>query len=310
VRHAVGIDIGGTELRVALVDEGGGVGEVVRAPTGADSDPQAAVSLMARIAADVASGAAGVAGIGVCAPGPLDAVTGRLLSPPTLPLWHGLPLRDLLSQKTGLGVVLDNDAHCAARAEWRFGAGRGCTDFIYLTVSTGIGGGIVSDGRLLRGVGGLAGHVGHMTVAAGGEVCACGNRGCWEAVASGTALGREAQKAVDSGAAPSLARLAGTARITARHVADAARQGDAAALSLLAAEAHWLGVGLSSLVHIFAPERVVVGGGLSACLDLMLPGLTATIAAHALPGFRSVEIRQAELGPLAGLVGAAALALA
>jgi glucokinase len=222
--------------------------------------------------------------------------------------WNGAALTGPLAELTGLPVTLDNDGHAAARGEWRHGAGRGLDDFVYITVSTGIGGGVVSGGRLLRGRMGLAGHVGHMTVSDTSEPCACGNRGCWEALASGTALGRAARAAIGARPASLIRELAGTEPPSARHVGEAARQRDALARELIEAEARWLGIGIVNLLHLFSPRRVVVGGGVSAILDLLEPGIRAAILRRALPHFRDVDLVRAELGSAAGMVGAAALA--
>jgi glucokinase len=204
-------------------------------------------------------------------------------------------------------VRLANDGHSAALAEWRHGAGRGTSDFVYVTVSTGVGGGVVSGGRLLRGRLGLAGHVGHMTVSDASEPCACGNVGCWEALASGTALGRAARAALRNRPESLIAEVAAGEPATARHVGEAARRGDALARELLAAEARWLGVGVVNLLHLFSPERVVLGGGVSALFDLLAPGIRAAIEGRALPQFRGVPLARAELGSAAGMVGAAVL---
>jgi glucokinase len=308
VKHAVGIDLGGTELRVGVVAGDGSVLARETTPTDVAAGSAAAVRTMAEMVRSVATGAAPVA-IGLCAPGPLDAERGVLLTPPTLPGWDGAALTGPLAELTGLPVTLDNDGHAAAYGEWRHGAGRGMDDFVYITVSTGIGGGVVSGGRLLRGRLGLAGHVGHMTVSDTSEPCACGNRGCWEALASGTALGRAARAALRERSGSLIAACAGTAPVTARHVGQAAAQGDALAQQLLHAEARWLGIGIVNLLHLFSPRRVVVGGGVSALFDLLEPGIREVIQKRALPHFRAVDLARAELGDAAGMVGAACLAL-
>jgi glucokinase len=309
MRHAAGIDLGGTELRVGLVDETGRVLRLERMATDVAAAPVEVIDAMAVLVRRVADGRAAPEAIGICTPGPLDAAGGRVLAPPTLPRWRDVALCDLLAERTGLSVTLENDGHAAALGEWRHGAGRTCDDFVYVTVSTGIGGGIVSGGRLLRGVAGLAAHVGHMTVSDTSEPCACGNRGCWEALASGTALARRARAALAASPGSLIGTLAGTEAATARHVAEAARAGDALAVALLAGEARWLGIGIVNLLHLVSPRLVLVGGGVSACFDLLEPGIREEVAQRALPAFRGVEIRRAELGSTAGLVGVASLAM-
>ncbi len=307
MRHAVGIDLGGTELRVGLVAEDGRVLAQEGRATDVAGGPAKALTTMAAMAKTVAGEARAVA-IGLCAPGPLDAERGVLLTPPTLPGWNGAALAGPLAELTGLPVTLDNDGHAAARGEWRHGAGRGLDDFVYITVSTGIGGGVVSGGRLLRGRMGLAGHVGHMTVSDTSEPCACGNRGCWEALASGTALGRAARTALRDSPGSLIAALAGAEPPSGPQRGGGARRGGARGGERFEAEARWLGIGVVNLLHLFSPRRVVVGGGVSALLDLLEPGIREAIRRRALPNFRDVDLVRAELGSAAGMVGAAALA--
>lgn len=311
-RAAVGIDLGGTELRAAVVDEGGRVLSRAQTKTDARGGPAAVIEQMAALFADVRDAVPGVTpvGIGVGSPGPLDAEAGIVIGPPTLHGWRDVPLRDLLAERLGLPVRLDNDGHAAVLGEWRFGAGRGLSSFVYITVSTGIGGGIVVDGHLLRGRRGMAAHVGHMIVEAGSDVvCSCGNPGCWEALASGSALDRAGRAAAAREPGGTIARIAAGNPVTARHVMAAAREGDDTALALVGREGRYLGAGIVSLLHLFSPERVVIGGGLSNGLDLLADPIRATIAARAMPAFRDVPVGSSALGLDVGLIGAAALAL-
>ncbi|BBE73517.1 ROK family protein [Oharaeibacter diazotrophicus] len=310
MRTAVGIDLGGTELRAALVAEDGRLLARRSTRTDAAGGPEAVLAQMTGLVADLDLAGARPVAVGVGAPGPLDAEAGVVTGPPTLAGWHGFPLRERLAAALGLSVAIDNDGHAAALGEWRFGAAIGRRHFVYVTVSTGIGGGVVCDGRLLRGRGGLAGHVGHMIVTDDDVVCSCGNRGCWEAVASGTAFGRQARRAAAADPAGRIAALAGTAPADARHVGTAAREGDPAALALVAEEARRLGAGIVGLIHLYSPEVVVIGGGLSALFDLFAPVIADAVATRAMPAFRDVAVVPAALGPDAGLVGAAALVLA
>jgi glucokinase len=250
---------------------------------------------------------AALAGVGVCSPGPLDSEAGVVLVIPTLPGWVDIPLTAWLAEALGLPVRLDNDAVTAALGEWRFGAGRGLSDFVYVTVSTGIGGGVIAGGRVLRGRRNLAAHLGHMVTAPDGAVCQCGNHGCWEAQASGTAFGERARRLAAQ--APGSALHALGATLNPQHVIEAARAGDALALELVAHEAQLLGVGIVSLLHIFSPQAVVIGGGVSAGFDLLHPGIDAYVQANAMPPFRDVPVVAATLGPNSGLVGAACLVM-
>jgi len=306
---AVGVDLGGTQVRAALIDADGSVLARASARTDAVGGPRAVLRQIEGLVAQVSNsvGAASLAGVGVSAPGPLDSAAGVVLGIPTLPGWVDVPIAAWLGDALGVPVTLENDGIAAAIGEWRFGAGRGLSDFVYVTVSTGIGGGVIADGRVLRGRRRMAAHFGHVTTAPDGEVCGCGNRGCWEAQASGTALGDRARRLV-SLASDSTLSTPGPV-LDARRVIDAARAGDALALQLVAHEAELLGTGIVNLLHLFSPQTIVVGGGVSAGFDLLRPGIEAQVRARALPPFRQVPIVAAQLAQNSGLVGAACLVL-
>lgn len=318
VRPALAIDLGGTQLRAALVSPDGRLSNRVAVATDVAGGPRAVVrqmqSLVRQVTQPLREADGGddvsrlVAGVGVCSPGPLDPEAGVVLSISTLPGWMDVPLVAWLSEAIELPVHLDNDAVSALLGEWRFGAGRGLTDLVYVTVSTGIGGGVLADGRVLRGRRQMAAHVGHMTTAPQGEVCTCGNRGCWEAQACGPALAEKARRAVASASAssPSLLSTCGP-QLSAAQVFQAAEQGDALAQSLVEVEAFELGVGIVNLLHLFSPQRVILGGGVSTNFERLRPGITAQIQRRALPPFKDVPVVQAALGGDAGLVGAASL---
>jgi glucokinase len=306
---AVGIDLGGSQVRAALVDAQGRL--LARAATRTDvaGGPRAVLKQMEGLFAEVVGGVdlASLAGIGVSSPGPLDSETGVVLGIPTLPGWVDIPIAAWLHDALHLPVTLENDGVAAAIGEWSFGAGRGLSDFVYVTVSTGIGGGVIADGRVLRGRRRLAAHLGHMTMAADGALCSCGNQGCWEAQASGTAFGEHARRLAAQTPASALHALG--AAVDARRVIDAARAGDTLALQLVAHEAELLGIGIVSLLHLFSPQAVVVGGGVSAGFDLLHPGIADEVRSRAMPPFRDVPVVAAQLGPNSGLVGAACLLL-
>ncbi len=293
---ALGIDLGGTQLRAAIVDREGRIIERGAVATNVAGGPDAIVAQMVELARGV-----GVRHpeclaqtIGVCAPGPLDTVAGVVLEIATMPGWENFPLRQRLSEAFGQSVVLENDAIAAAFGEWKFGAGAGVKNMVYVTVSTGIGGGVVVDGHLLRGNRGMAGHIGHMMIAPDGPRCGCGGIGCFEALASGTnfAIAGQAKGFADGAA-----------------IVEAARKGNKAALELVRQEADYLGYGFASLIHLFSPERLVIGGGVSKALDLMQTQIRAKIADIVMPPFRGCELVAAQLGDNSGIVGAAALAM-
>ncbi|PKA45226.1 ROK family protein (plasmid) [Rhizobium sullae] len=304
---AIGIDLGGTQVRAALVDEQGNILARAEDRTDAAAGPERVLSQIHGLAEGLlaASPTVSVVGVGVSAPGPIDTVAGVASDVPTLAGFAGFPLKAKLQARFPFPVSLENDGIAAAIGEWRFGAGRALDNLVYLTVSTGIGGGIVADGRVLRGRKGMAGHIGHMSVMPDGALCPCGNRGCFEACGSGTAFTLRARmRAIECGETV-LGRDGAT--IDSQHVFAAARQGDRVANQLVDEEAEILGRGIMSLVHIFSPDIVVMGGGLSNEFDRLHPGIEAYIARWAMPAFRDVKIVRAAMGQNSGLAGAAAL---
>lgn len=304
----IGLDLGGTKILALAVSPGGGVlGRALHpTPRTGRADLVAALSGAAR----EACAAAGLelkdcAGVGVGAPGPTDPA-GVVLEPPNLPAdCRELPLGALLGDELGLRVVVENDANAAALGEQRFGAGRGHPDMIYVTVSTGIGGGVISGGRLLRGAGFMAGEVGHMLLAPeGGDVCGCGRTGCWEAISSGTGIVRQARAAMAEGA------FAGgdAATLSAATVLQAAGAGDPAARRIIARAATYNGFGLLNLLHLFSPGRIVIGGGLTHAWDTLVGPAADWALGHAMQrAAAACRVVRAELGDLVGGLGAAAV---
>ena len=253
-----------------------------------------------------ASGASALVGIGVSTPGPIDTIAGIASDIPTLAGFVDFPLQAELQRRFAFPVSLENDGIAAAIGEWQFGAGRGLANMVYVTVSTGIGGGVIADGRVLRGRKGMAGHVGHMSVMPDGALCPCGNRGCFEAYGSGTAFTRRARARVLECSDTTLG--ANGNAIDSRHVFAAARAGDRLANRLIDEEAEILGRGFVSLIHIFSPDVVVLGGGLSHEFERLQPDIQGYISEWAMPAFREVTVVRAALGQNSGLIGAAALA--
>ncbi|MBZ9848136.1 ROK family protein [Mesorhizobium sp. CA14] len=308
---ALAFDLGGTELRGALIGRGGEVVARVSEPTMTEAGSEAVIGRIIALADKLLDDhpQAKVIGIGACAPGPLDPKAGIVIGPPTLSGWHNVPMIDILSRQFGLPVRLENDANAAALGEWRLGAGRGTASMVFVTVSTGIGGGVIADGHIYHGRRGLAAEIGHMTITGEGDRCFCGNVGCFEAVASGTALGRRATRLTKPGDGSVLRRLSNNGNVSARHVVEAAGAGDTSARELVEAEARWLGIGFTNLLHLYSPDLIVMGGGLANGFELLAPGIRATVNERAMQVFRDVPIVPAELGDRAGLVGAASLIL-
>lgn len=308
--RCISIDLGGTQVRVALL-EGTRIIRRASAKTAITGGPSAVVSQFETLIDQVCEGKdpKSNAGIAISSAGPLDSEAGIILGIPTIPGWENFPISSVLSDQYGLPVFLENDAIAAAFGEWRHGAGCGLQHMSYLTASTGIGGGFVVDGRLMRGIKGMAGHVGHMRLSQGGPQCICGASGCFEALASGTAFEIRAHAASQTLQSGFLGLAAQTGVISAKQVFEGARAGDQQCLSLVEEEARYLGQGITSIIHLFSPERVVMGGGLSHAFDLLETGIHAVIRSDALPPFKDVRVVQAELGDNSGLVGAAAMML-
>lgn len=305
---AIGIDIGGTQLRAGLVDASGAILRRAAVPTKASAGASVVIRQIAGLVDAVTIGVdrSWLLGAGISCPGPIDTVRGMALGIPTLAGWTNIPIAEMIGAALQLPVRLENDGIAAANGEWRFGAGRGIDNLVYVTVSTGIGGGVVLDGRLIHGHRGMAAHIGHMIVAYDGELCVCGNRGCWEAYASGSAFALAAQKRVAADTTGSARALLGPSP-DAKAVFEAAREGNALALSLVADEADWLGVGIVSLAHLYSPQKIIIGGGLANGFELLAPGIAKRVAGGAMPAFRDVVVAPAMLGDNPGLVGAAAL---
>ncbi len=258
----LGIDIGGTKTVLALGDEAGEIRARRRLATPRSGDAQADLAGLAREARALCEEAGtpleAVRAVGVALPGPLDLAAGVLLNPPNLPGWHLAPVRDALASALGRPVALENDANAAALAEWRFGAGRGTQDMVFLTMSTGVGGGLILGGRLQRGVACSAGEIGHSPIEWEGEPCACGMRGCLEAYVGGRAWSERLARQTPE--ASLVARLAGgAAHAKPEHVIAAAREGDAFACAELDRFNDYLARAIVQLAFMLAPQRVVLG---------------------------------------------------
>jgi glucokinase len=310
VSLAIGVDIGGTKVAAGVVDEGGRVlDREWRATPGADA--AATESVIVEVV-DALSRRHTARAVGIGAAGWIANDRATVLFSPHL-AWRNEPLRDALSGRIALPVLVENDANAAAWAEYRFGAARGHSVAVCVTLGTGIGGGMVVDGSVYRGAFGVGCEYGHMTVVPDGRLCACGNRGCWEMYASGRALARDAAElaAESPMAAGSLLAMAGSVQnLSGPVVTAAAADGDAAAVSLCTTAGRWLGRGLANLAAVLDPSVFVIGGGVSAAGDLLLrPAREEYANSLTGRGFRPLAaIEGAALGPDAGLIGAADLA--
>jgi len=250
--------------------------------------------------------------IGVGAPGLSSPQTGILYTSPNFPGWRDVPLRDIISREFAKEAFLINEANAAALAEFRLGAGRGSCCFIYVTVSTGIGGGIVLDGKVYTGAAGTGAEIGHMTIDDKGPPCNCGNVGCWEALASGTALAKEARRRITEGERTSILEYVGgrLEKVAAPVIQKAAQAGDDLAKQLLARTSHYLGTGFANLINIFNPDVIAIGGGVANMGEMLLgPAYAAAKERAFLKAYESVRFAPAALGRNSGVLGAAAYAL-
>ena len=305
----VGVDIGGTKVLAGVVD---GEGRVARTALRTTPGRRVVTSRVEDALVEAIVEAAGgepIAGVGVAAAGFVDSAGERVMFAPHLP-WQGEPLKQLLEERLGCPVGLDNDANCAARAEARYGAARGAVSALMVTMGTGIGGAVLLEGRVVRGANGMAGEFGHMQVVPDGQACECGRRGCWEQYSSGNALVRNARSLMSEQPSVLSDMTDGNPdRVTGPMVTSAAEEGDLVARRAFASVGDWLGVGVANLVAALDPEVVVIGGGVSAAGDKLLePARDALRRTVVGAGHRVVPaLVAAELGPQAGMVGAALL---
>ncbi|HYO31003.1 MAG TPA: ROK family protein [Thermomicrobiales bacterium] len=308
--RAVAVDLGGTNLRVALV-RWDGVIEARRSERTPPGGPGGVIERMVALIGETAAEAGDERlPVGVAVPGPLDPAPGIVAYTPNLPGWRRFPLGATLRSHLGRSTRLVNDGNSAAVGEARFGAAKGCDDLVYLALGTGVGGGIISAGRLLEGATGLAGEVGHVTVALDGGRCTCGSVGCLETFAAGWAIKRDAELVAATAEGRRLRELAGDGPVTPPMVAAAAVEGDPAGVRLLQRAGRALGAAMGVFVNLFNPKLIVVGGGIATLGDPLLGPAEAAIADHCFPlGREEVRIERSTLGDDTALLGAAALAL-
>jgi len=314
VRFVLGIDIGGTNLVVGSVAEDGSAlhaldSEPTHAEAGQTDVLDRLITLAQRTIERTRQEVSGadIIGVGVGAPGPLDTKRGIVLLTPNLG-WVNLPLRQIIHERLGLPAALDNDANCAVLGEWWMGAARGTRNAIGITIGTGIGGGIIVDGKLYHGASDCAGEIGHTTIDTEGRRCKCGNYGCLEAYASGPNIALRAVEELKAGAVSRLADYVGgdLRQVTAQTVYQAAHDGDQLALEVVNDTAKFLGVGIANLLNVFNPEVVVVCGGVTLAGDRLFDPLRREVARRAFkPAVSVCRIIPCELSGTAGVYGAA-----
>jgi glucokinase len=305
-----GVDIGGTKIAVALESSAGERLNARQFPTRAELGPEAILANVASVLREMcAETGAKLTAVGLGCPGSVDSERGTVLLPINLPGWHEFPVVLTVEELLGVPAAIENDAKLAALGEYAHGAGRGFTDIVYLTISTGIGGGIIVNGKLLQRLG--AGEVGHMTVLPDGPPCGCGSRGCLDALCSGTAVARRARELLAQGETSLITGLVSRPEeVTAQTVSEAVRRGDELARRVWDEMIHYLSIGIANVVTILAPEAVITGGGVVAATgELLLSPLRPLVEQRATmvpPG--RVRILQAALGGESGIHGALVLA--
>jgi glucokinase len=312
--YIISVDIGGTQIRAALTDYEGTIIHRVARPTLAQEGPEPVIERIKEAIRQAAGQYLNDAqAIGIASAGPLDPWKGVIIKAPNVPGWEQVPLKAILEEEFDLPVHIGNDANLAALAEQRFGAGKGTRDLIYITHSTGIGGGIIIDGRMLLGSKGLGAEVGHITLDIDGPRCGCGSIGCLEAMAAGPAIARNAIQAIEAGRETIISDLVDgdLSQITAKEVNEAAQQGDLLGIELIRQAGELVGIGLVSLVHLFNPEIIVIGGGVSKAGELLFAPIRETVRARCMAEdyWRDMAIVPAALGDDVGLMGALALVL-
>jgi len=319
--YSIGLDLGGTNLRAARFSPEDGLGEARTVATRVNMGPDAVMEDILELVGQVRAEAGPhqrLRGVCLAAPGPLELPVGRFHQPPNLAGWHGFAMRDVLQPRLDVPLYLENDANAAALAEYHLGAGREAKPRIFcmLTLGTGVGNGLVMEGRIFDGVRGLAGEAGHITVDPAGALCGCGNVGCLETLASATSVVVRAERLLTEGRAPRLRTLVENRGLSAALVSKAAEEGDADARELFAETGRALGMAMAAIVNILDPEMIAVAGGMSAAWPLFSPSMLEELrrrsyvfrlAEDATAFERPCRVLRAELGADAGLLGAGLL---
>ncbi len=315
-RYVVGVDLGGTKILTVLADMSGYVRAEIKVPTGAAEGPEKVIERIINSISAVQQQAgvnpAGLLSVAIGVPGPdLDIENGIVYFSNNLG-WHNVPLKAALQERLRVPVYVENDANAAALGEYVFGAGNNACDLVYLTVSTGIGGGVIIGGKIYHGASGNAGEFGHMTIMPDGPLCTCGRVGCLEALASGTAIAKAALELLERGEGSAVWQAAGRRKeaVNAKAVAQAAARGDSEARAILVGAARALGIGIANVINIFNPPLLVLGGGVMQNKELIWPTLENELRARALHrSLSNTRVVPAVLGTKAGAMGTIAIAL-
>ncbi|MBE7708679.1 MAG: ROK family protein [Cyanobacteria bacterium SIG27] len=312
-KYRIGVDIGGTNVKIALVDFDGKIIYSNTVPTRAEMGYEAGVNnikqAIKELMQETGEDAKTIEAIGFGLPGQIDYKAGIVKNLPNIPGWVNIPLAKIIEDEFSIPTRLDNDVRCAALGELNFGAGKGCENLICITVGTGIGSGIVLNGKLVRGASNAAGEIGHIKMdMTGGPLCGCGDYGCFEAYASGPAIVTMAKEYISGGKSAKYKEMATDGIITPYIVAQAALQGDAVSIQIFKQMGKIIGTGLASVINLLNPEKIIIGGGVADAGDILLNPIKETIIDRAMPIQGStVQVVPAQLANTAGVIGASLL---
>lgn len=311
-KERIGIDVGGTNVKIALVDNKGKIIYSNSIPTRAEMGYEYTINNMkeaiTELIKETKSDPKNIESIGFGFPGQIDYQKGIVRLAPNIPGWVNVPIAEIMEKEFGIPTRVDNDVRCAALGELNYGAGQGCDNLICITVGTGIGSGLVINGKLVRGASNAAGEIGHIKLDMnGGPLCGCGDRGCLEAFASGPSIVALAEEYIEGGKSTKYRELANP-DITPYIVSEAAKQGDPVAKRIFTIVGEYIGIGLASVVNLLNPEKIIIGGGVAAAGDLLLTPIKESLIKRAMPiAGSAVEIVPAQLGNSAGVIGASLL---
>ena len=310
--NRIGIDVGGKNLKIALVNDKGGIVYSNSIPTRAEMGYEYTVNSMKdairELLKETNSQSKDIEGMGFGFPGQIDCQKGVVRLAPNIPGWVDVPIAEIMQKEFKITTKVDNDVRCAALGELNFGAGKGCQNLVCITVGTGIGSGLIVNGKLVRGASNAAGEIGHIKLdMTGGPLCGCGDRGCLEAFASGPSIVAMAEEYIKGGKSTKYRELANP-DITPYIVSVAAQQGDAVAKRIFTIIGEYIGIGLASVVNLLNPEKIIIGGGVAAAGDILLNPIKETLVKRAMPiSGAAVEVVPAQLGNTAGVIGASLL---
>lgn len=311
-KFRIGVDVGGTNIKIALVDNNGEISYSNSIPTRAEMGYEYTIKSMKQaintLMEETQTNKDSIEGIGFGFPGQIDYKNGIVRIAPNIPGWINVPIAQEFEKEFNIPVKVDNDVRCAALGELNFGAGKGCENLVCITVGTGIGSGIIINGKLVRGASNAAGEIGHIKLQTnGGPICGCGDTGCFEAFASAPTIVSMAQEYIKGGKSTKYREMS-DGEITSYIVAEAAKQGDAVAKRIFTIMGEYLGIGLASVVNLLNPEKIIIGGGVAEAGDVLFDPIKETIIKRTLPiSGSTVQVVPAQLGNSAGVIGASLL---